>query len=217
MSFGSMLDQLAWDLNDAGPSGTFVTWTREQIRAYLEEAIQLAATSRPDLFIETRIMKVQPCTLVQDTCDCTNIRRVIGQSTKDGRVFKRLRKKKGDETITWTGRVCSSPYKNFELVEYSIDDTTDKLWLYPVVPPGKDIYVVIECSVAPSGIQDSYEIPSELTAPIRQWVLFLAKSMDGEYSSEMITQARLHKDTFFQLLAESKDEDNDITVDSDND
>lgn len=200
MKFGSLLDQLAVDLNDAAPGHEFTTWSKQQIRAYLEEAIQTAFIERPDLFTDTRVIKLKPCTVVQDTCDCTHVRRVIGQSTKDGRVFKTLRPKKNDDKLRWTGRTCPVSPKDFELQEYSIDNVTDKLWVYPQVPAGLDVYIAVECAILPETFGDDYDIPGELQAAVVQWVLFRAKMVDGENNTTIIQVANAHKQTFWELL-----------------
>ena len=201
MRFGSLLDQIAVDLNDAAPGHEFTTWSREQLGAYLEEAIQLAFTERPDLFTETRIIKVQPCSEIQESCDCTQIRRVVGQVTKTGGLIKHLRiKKHGSDRLVWTGRSCSVHPKNFQLQEYYIDSVTDKLWVYPIVPAGVDVYIMIECAVLPSEFGEGYEVHNELRAAVIQWVLFRAKMVDGENNTAIVSVANHHKNTFWELL-----------------
>lgn len=215
MYVSSLLEQLAVDLNDAAPGHEFTAWSREQIRAYLIEGIQVAFTERPDLFIETVIIKVNPCSILQDTCDCTHIRRVIGQSTMDGRIIKELRQRSNNDKLRWTGRTCPTSPDKFELKEYSIDNITDKLWLYPQAPPGKDIYVLVECAKAPDNIQDDYDIATELLAAIKQWVLFRAKMVDGENNAAIIQVAMQHQNTFWKLL-DSQKQNEDITVEKEN-
>lgn len=204
MKFGSLLDQIAVDLNDAAPGHEFTTWSRPQLRAYLEEAIQIAFTERPDLFIDTRIIKVKPCSVVQDTCDCTQVRRVIGQSTANGSIKKYLRVKRlGTDKMVWNGRTCRRHPKNFELEEYYIDGVTDKVWVYPEVPAGLDIYILVECAVLPTEFTDDYVVNSEFRAAVIQWVLFRAKMVDGENNSAIVSIANQHKTTFWELLRNS--------------
>lgn len=200
MNINSLLELIAVDLNDAAPGHEFTTWSREQIRAYVEEAVQVAFIERPDLFIETRVIRLQPCTYIQDTCDCTQVRRVLGQTTKDGRILRLLRPKKNSEKIQWHGRTCPVSPKNFELKEYSIDTLTDKLWVYPMVPAGMDVYVAVECSVAPSENSTNYDIPTELRAAVVQWVLYRAKMVDAENNTGVLAAAKEHQDTFWKLL-----------------
>lgn len=216
MQVSSLLEQLAVDLNDAAPGHEFTTWSRDQIRAYLIEGIQVSFSVRPDLFIETVIIKAEPCSVVQDTCDCTHIRRVIGQSTKNGRIIKELRQRSNDDKLRWTGRTCPVPPDKFELKEYSIDNATDKLWLYPQVPAGKDIYVMVECAKVPEDIDDDYDIPAELLAPVVQWVLYRAKMVDGENNTAIIQVATGHQNTFWALLKAQKDNE-DLTSETEND
>lgn len=216
MQVSSLLEQLAVDLNDAAPGHEFTTWSRDQIRAYLIEGIQVSFSVRPDLFIETVIIKAEPCSVVQDTCGCTHIRRVIGQSTKNGRVIKELRQRSNDDKLRWTGRTCPVSPDKFELKEYSIDNATDKLWLYPQVPVGKEIYVMVECAKVPEDIDNDYDIPAELLAPVVQWVLYRAKMVDGENNTAIIQVATGHQNTFWALLKAQKDNE-DLTSETEND
>lgn len=208
MKFDSLLDQIAVDLNDAAPGHVFTTWSREQLRAYLEEAIQIAFTERPDLFMETRVIKVKPCTVVQDTCDCTQVRRVIGQSTAGGSIIKYLRfKQSGTDKLVWNGRTCRVHPKKFELQEYYIDGVTDKVWVYPEVPAGIDVYILVECAVIPDVFGPSYNIHTELRAAVVQWVLYRAKMVDGENNTAIVSVANYHKTTFWELLRASVNEE----------
>lgn len=199
MKFSSLLERLAVDLNDAAPGHEFTTWSRPQLRAYLEEAVSTAFIERPDLFTETRIIKLKPCTVVQDTCDCTHIRRVIGQATKDGRILNTLKPKKNNDKLIWNGWTCPVHPRDFKLTQYSIDDVTNKLWVYPQVPAGLDIYVAVECAVMPDTSGD-YDVPVELEAAVIQWALYRAKMVDGENNATIVSVANAHKTTFWELL-----------------
>lgn len=200
MKFNSILYNAAVDLNDAAPGHEFTTWSQEQLRAYVVEALQLAFIVRPDLFTETRIIKLQPCTIVHDACDCTNIRRVFGQCTADGRIINMLRPKKQQDNLIWTGRTCPVSPKNFKLTQYAIDADTNKLWVWPQVPAGLDVYLLVECDVLPDEFTDDYEVSSELQAAVMQWVLYRAKMVDGENNTAIIQVATTHRETFWQIL-----------------
>lgn len=203
MLFSSLLEQLAVDLNDAAPGHEFTTWSREQLRAYLEEAVQTAFAERPDLFMETRVIKLQPCTVLQEACDCTHIRRIIGQCTKDGRIIKLLKPRKYNDRIVWNGRTCMGNPKTFELNQYAIDDKSNRLWVWPQIPGGMDVYVLVECAVIPDTFGD-YDVPDELRAAVLQWALYRAKMVDGENNQSIVAVANAHKETFWQLIAVHK-------------
>lgn len=200
MNIKSLLYQVAVDLNDAAPGHEFTTWSEQQLRAYLEEAIQTAFTRRPDLFIQTRVVKVEPCSVVQDVCDCTKLRRVIGQTDENGRIIKLLRPRKRDDALLWTGRTCHKSPKEFQLSHYTIDEASNKLWLYPQVPAGLDVYVLLECVVMPEAIDDNTTIPPELVGAVVQWALYRAKMVDGENSPTVVSVANAHKAAFWELL-----------------
>ncbi len=200
MKFESMLHNIAADLNDAEPGHEFTTWTQAQIANYIREAIRVAFVERADLFVETKILKVTACQHLVDTCDCTHVRRVLWQSDKDGNPLHMLRVRKNSDKLVWRGMTCPVNPRDFKLEEYSIDNVTDKLWVYPQVPGGIDVYIAVECSVLPDEIGDDYEIPNELDAAVVQWVLWRAKSVDAETNATANQVANMHQDTFWKLL-----------------
>lgn len=214
MLVSSLLVSIADDLNDNENGFLFTTWKESLVVDWILEALQLSFTERKDLFNSLRVLEVDPCTTYQTACDCTSIRRVIGQSTESGRVIKELRKRSATAT-SWTGRICA-PRFNETLSEYAIEGDTNQLWLYPPIAPGKKVYVLIECFVIPSSIDSSFDIPEELVPAVRQWVLYRAKSMDEEMTQLMIQTAELHKQTFWQILNSQK-ENLDSTPEATND
>lgn len=200
MFLNDVVTQIAQDLNDAAPGHEFTTWTEGQLRFYVQEALHTIFNIRPDLFIETRIIKMQPCTYVQDTCDCTQIHAVIGQVTESGRVIKRLRKREQGTKQLWAGWTCHVSPKNFELREYYIDTDTDKLWVFPQVPAGTDVYLMVECSVLPNALEDGYAISGELVPMVIQWALYRAKMIDGESNQLILAAAKEHRSVFEGLV-----------------
>lgn len=203
MFIGSLLDLLAVDLNDAAPGHAFTTWSKEQLGAYLEEAIQLAFLERPDLFLEERVLKVEPCALRHEVECCTKIRRVLGQCDARGRVTHMLRPRKLDMRMVWTGRTCATSPKTFKLTQYAIDDMDDSIWLWPQVPAGQDVYVLVQCAVLPTNVGEGYDVPEELVPAVRQWALYRAKVIDAEVNQTVAQIATDHKQTFWQLLQAS--------------
>lgn len=203
MRIGSLLELLAVDLNDAAPGHEFTTWPKQQLRAYLVEALQTAFIERPDLFLEEVVVKVVPCAVRQVLDCCTKIRRVIGQCDADGHVFKLLRPRRMDDRLVWTGRTCAVPPNKFSLSQYALDDAADAIWFWPQVPAGLDVYVLVECAKMPADVDDDYDVESELCAAAVQWALYRAKSIDAENNQAIVQVADNHKQTFWQLLTVS--------------
>ena len=204
MKVSELVDQLAVDLNDAAIGYEFTTWTKSQLKFYLREGMLIAFDNRPDLFGETQIIKVDPCSELQDTCDCTYILRVYGQSTKDGDIIKPLKQKKSVDEVKWTGRKCLSSPKYFELTHYYIDNTTKKLWLFPKVPGGLDIYVMIECAALPD-LEGDFEVTEEVRVAVYQWALGRALEMDSENNPTVAQIATSHFTLCFNLLKAQKE------------
>lgn len=202
MKFKTLLAEIAGDLNDNEEGHVYTTWQESDVRAWIKEAIGLIFDNRPDLFLELRIIKIEPCTTRQTACDCEVVRRVIGQVTKSGRLIKQLRERSLDIQLQWVAPACrrrtGSP---FSLDGYAIDSVGDSLYIFPEVPPGIDVYVQVECAVRPDeDISDTTDIKSELIAAIKQWVLFRAKSIDAELAPAILQMATVHKTTFYEIV-----------------
>ena len=56
----NLLLSYARDLDDAYPGYEFSIWSREQLLQDFNEALCLNAAQRPDLFIATKVIKVDP-------------------------------------------------------------------------------------------------------------------------------------------------------------
>lgn len=199
----SLLSQLSADLADPG----FVRWTREQLRTYLLEGLIVAFSKRPDLFLERVVIKLDTCTTLQETCECDRVLRVLGQSTEGGRIIRTLRRKTSSAKIVWNGKPCPADSADFKLSSYSITPTTNVLEVYPEVPPGVDVWIVVECAKAPDKLSDSDSYSNTLSVAATQWALSRAHRVDGEVSTVAFNLARDHEISFWRLLAYNMIED----------
>lgn len=206
MSIKSLVEELASDLNDDEQGHEFQTWSPEDIRVWVIEGINLIYDRRPDLFMEHVIIKVDPCSIIQDTCECDSIRRVFGQVTENGRLIKQLRKRGLEVSFEWTGKTCRKRLTagdEFKLDSYAIDTFSDTLYVWPEVPPGVDVWIKAECAHRPTEDEladDGYEVPEGAMVATKQWALWRAKSVDAEVSSPASNAAQLHYRAFFEVL-----------------
>lgn len=207
MSLESLVEQVTSDLNDDATDHENTTWAENDIRVWVGEGISLVYDKRPDLFMERVVIKVDTCSIIQETCECDKIRRVIGQVTEEGRLLAPLRERGLEISFQWTGKPCRSKRNTgqatFRLESYAIDDTTDTLYLWPEVPPGIDVWVEVECSHRPTQEElesDDYTIPEGALVAAKQWALWRAKSMDMEISASAMAAAQRHYQAFFDVL-----------------
>lgn len=198
----AIVQQVSVDLNDFAPGFEFTTWTEPQLTAYIIEGLQVAYQVRPDLFLDTHVLKLESGTSVQRPCGCSQVRRVYGVCDSTGHVLYGLRKRKDSDKLKWYGSVCPTDPRYYKAREYSIDSKGDTLFIEPAPPAGQDVYVLVECAVAPTSdnTQATTEIEPELVAPIIQWALYRAKMMDSENNSTIFAVAKEHKSTCFSLL-----------------
>lgn len=203
MNVQSLVAMIASDLNDNEDGHAYQTWPANQIRGWIVEGVSLIYEKRPDLFMQNKIIQVTPCSIIQDTCNCDVIRRVIGQVTASGRLLKPLVQRGLEIGFQWTGKACKPKLKTgegFQLESYAIDTVTDALYIWPEVPPHVDTYVAVECAVRPEGLAASDDVSSAYSTAVVQWVLWRAKSMDMEISAAASNAAQLHYKSFFDLL-----------------
>jgi hypothetical protein len=207
MSLESLVEQITGDLNDSESGHENITWAASQIRVWIGEGISLVYDKRPDLFMERVIFEVDNCSIIQSSCECDTVRRVIGQVTEGGRLIRTLRQRGLEISFEWTGVPCRPKHvpgqTEFKLESYAVDTMSDTLYIWPEVPLGMQAWVEVECSHRPSQDElasDGYEIPSGALVAAKQWALWRAKSMDMEISGAASSAAQLHYRAFFEAL-----------------
>lgn len=198
----ALVEQASVDLNDHAAGFEYTTWSAQQLSAYALEGLQVAFTMRPDLFLHTETIKLEPGTAVQKPCGCTQIRRVYGVSNAMGRVLYPVRKIKQSDRMTWTGRRCPVDPKYYRMREYAIDTDNDTLIVDPPPPSGQDVFLLVECAKVPTAEEFgmSAEVTEELSAPVIQWILYRAKMVDSENNSAILQTAAKHEQSFYNLL-----------------
>lgn len=204
MLLADLINQIATDLNDAEPGHEFTSWTQEQLTNYALDALQIIFVERPDLFSEKVVLRVAPCTTIQELCGCDRITNILGQSDRNGRLLKVLRKRKEDSKLQWPGGGFGS---NCEILDpgkyvaqsFSIDTDLKSYRIYPSPPFGTEIYVLAECYVKPDTV--SGQLSDELIPAIREWILRGAKMMDAENNAAIFAVAKAHETTFWDLIA----------------
>ena len=189
------------DLNDQTPGYEFLRWPASQLQAYLQEAFMYLLDYVHDLYQDRVVVELAPGAGWQEACECEEIVRVLGESTRSGRIIRRLNRLDDDETLEW-----DSGYKNCgfssssQLYGYILSSTDSSLFrVVPDVKPGKPKYVVLECYKDPEVPTETTDIPDELVMAIKQWMLWRALSVDSENNSAIIQLASQHRETYFAL------------------
>jgi hypothetical protein len=196
------LERLSRELNDAAPGHEFTTWSKELLRGFLSDAIQLIVRVQPAYFVEDVVLTLTACAEYHPICPCSELKPedVIGQSTADGHVVKTLRYRSDDIRLRWFGKPCKSKAKPFRLKEYSISKDGKGLKVYPPVPPGQNVYLMLRCLITPNDFSDGAEFDDELVPAIVQWCLSQAKFLDAENNAAILAVAKEHENTFWTLL-----------------
>lgn len=206
----NLLLSYASDLSDDYPGHEFSLWPRDKLLEYFNEALCLISAQRPDLFEELKVVKVESCSSYLDLCDCNKILEVLGQSTADGKVIKRLTRRTHSAN-TWTGKVRLSAGFTTVLSEYEVLKDSNLVQVFPEnIDPTKDIYVLVRCAVNAKHYELDSDPPSDncaFLAAARLWVLYNAKMKDAEFSPSMREAAKEHREMFIAILALVKNAD----------
>lgn len=205
----TLLLDFAQDLNDAYPGYEFSIWTQAQLLRWFNEALCLIATQRPDMFTEQKIVKVQSCENYMDLCDCLNVLQVLGQCDAQGRQVRPI-SRRAAKSAGWQGIRRKQEFTD-TITEYELLETGNLLRVYPNnLDPTKDLYVLLLCSVQPKTYTLDDEAPDQrcaFMAAARHYVLYSAKSMDGEFSQSYKQAAEHHQQMFASILEFTKKAD----------
>lgn len=202
MNGADIIREVSLDLNDQEPGYEYTRWSRSQLQSYLREALLHVGKRMQDWFIERIVLTVQPGADWQSGCGCTDIIRIVGESTKDGRLLRTLRRLEDDEANTWPGSVtrCQRIGSGYTMESYSISAVDDSLFrVQPPVPYGDKKYVIAECYVEPDGALGT-DVNAEAVMIVKQWMLYRALSLDSENNPDILNLAKQHQQTFFELL-----------------
>lgn len=203
MNGGELIREVSLDLNDQEPGHEYIRWTVPQLQSYMREVLLELGEYFGDWFLHRLVVPVSPGADWQSACSCTEIIRIVGESTKSGQLKRHLYRSMDIDENTWAGDVwgaCAFAGK-YAMQGYSISSTDESLFrVYPPVPPGEgQHYVLVECYAQPSGdLADT--IPTRAVALVKQWMLYRALAIDSENNATITKLAEQHKQTYFDLL-----------------
>lgn len=200
-----IIREVSLDLNDQEPGYEYTHWKKNQLRSYLQEALNHVYVALKYLFVERLVVKLKPGDVWQQACDCDDIVRVLGVTDAKGSyIIKNLRKRSDDDSIVWFSThddMCRYGQRA-RLESYMINATDGKSFrVFPPAPASaSDTYVLVECNVPPSA--ESGNVPFEVVAAVKQWMLFRAMMLDSENNAAIAEIGVQHRDTFYRLVQE---------------
>lgn len=203
MTVQDIIEDVSRDLNDQEQGYEYTRWPVTQLQSYLAEALVNDSYLLKDLFHTEEVVKIAPGGGWQKVCGCSEIIRIVGECTEDGDVYRYLTRTYDDERLNWPGSVypqCMEP-ETAEPVSYVISSVDiDRFRVMPPVPPGQDRYVLVQCYHRPDGRSLTDEVPEEMVAMVKQWMLYRALIMDSENSPAISAIAGTHLTTHDNLL-----------------
>ena len=204
MKAAAVIEDVSRDLNDQELGYEYVRWTKAQLMSYLREALLDAAPYLKDLFLSKVVVRVEPGGGWQKACSCTEILKVEGVSDADGRLIRSLQRLPDDESYDWDGREpgrCMDPSK-WKAQGYAINSVDDSEFrIAPPLPGGKpDVFVVVRCYGAPENVTEDTDVPGEILAAVKQWMLYRALSVDSENNAAITELALNHRKSYTDLL-----------------
>lgn len=199
-----IIREVSLDLNDQEPGYEYTHWKKSQLRSYLQEALNHVYVALKYLFVERVVVSLEYGAVWQQCCVCDDIHRVLGTTNAEGtRILKRLRRRNDEDDIFWSGShdtQCAYG-KPYSAESYMINATDGRSFMvFPPVPASAPRqYVLVECYVPPDA--DSLaEVPLEVAAAVKQWMLFRAMMLDSENNAAIAEIGVQHRDTFYRLV-----------------
>lgn len=204
MNTRTIIRQVSLDLNDQEPGYEYTRWTYDQLASYLQEALNHLYNSLKYLFTAKVVVPLEYGDVWQDACQCEDIQRVLGMTNAEGtRILKRLRRRTDDDSIVWSSeRSAKCSYgKKYEAESYMINATDGRSFMvFPPVPPSAPRqYALIECYVPPE-VTDERDVPFEVVAAAKQWMLYRAMMIDSENNATIAEIGLKHRETYFSLV-----------------
>lgn len=198
-----LIREVAQDLNDLEPNHEFTRWSRDQLQSYLREALSIAGSNLKSRFTRQVVLEVKPGAAFQKACECTEIVRIFGECTSQGLLLKTLRRVDDIDEINWVGgcnsQSCTKEYCTC-LVSFTLSRSNPSEYkVYPPLRHGAHAYVLAECYIAPDG-DYTRDIPADLVAMVKAWMLYRALSVDAETSPAVAQAAASHRTDFFDML-----------------
>lgn len=208
MLVSDVVRDLSVDLNDQVPGYEYTRWTKEQLAVYVAEALlQLAALPEIRRYFTKRVIIPLDAGFVwQGACaECTQVVRILGESSSSGQLLRQLRRMEDAEDNIWAGDVfsahCASSPKDYKMTGYSVNAADpSQFMVFPPVPYGQKRYVVADCYQEPDGTNMSTDVPDKLIAIVKQWALYRALMVDSENSPTITGVAERHNQTYFKLI-----------------
>ena len=103
-----IIREVSLDLNDQEPGHEYVRWPFVQLHSYLREGLIDVSYRLKDLFTSSVVIEVESGEYWQKACTCTKVLRVVGLSTPQGRITRRLRRYLDTDEFIWVGAPCAA-------------------------------------------------------------------------------------------------------------
>lgn len=204
MRVGDIIRAVSRDLNDHEPGYEYTHWPYEQLAEYLHEAlVQLSAVFKK-FFVVRRVVELQPGGGWQAACECSQILRVIGETTSDGQqILRFLTHATDNPDLIWGDKIRSCG--NYVPESYAISSTDNALFrVFPALPRGsKSRYVLVECYVTPESVQDATDVPGRLVPMVKQWMMSRAYMVDSENNTTVVQLADQHLKIYNSLVQQA--------------
>lgn len=195
------------DLNDQEPGYEYTHWPKDQLAEYLHEALVQLSAQFQKFFVAQRVVEVRPGGGWQRACGCSQVLRVIGEVSKDGRqTIRLLSHLRDDPDLVWAGAVGRCEWAHYELESYSISTTDNSLFrILPALPRGsKPRYVLVECYASPDAVVDSTDVPGRLMPMVKQWMMARAYMVDSENNQTVLQLADQHMKIYNMLVQQAQ-------------
>lgn len=206
MTAAEIIRQVSLDLNDQEPGFEYTHWSYDLLKSFLHDGLLLLSAQFKKYFVQQKVVKVQPGDVWQSACDCSQILRVLGETTKDGKqIIRTLFRAEDNLLATWASdiRACQSCGQKYAMSHFVINGADDSQFkIMPPLPRGVNTprYVLVECVDGLKDVSDDYEVRGRMIPLLKQWMLARAYMVDSENSQAVMQLSAKHMEIYNMLV-----------------
>lgn len=206
MTAAEIIRQVSLDLNDQEPGYEYTHWSYDLLKSYLHEGLLLLSAQFKKYFVQQKVVQVYPGGVWQRACECDQILRVLGETTKDGKQILRTLFRAEDSLLaTWASdaTACQSCGRSYVMSHFVLNEADDSQ--FKIMPPlprdeKRPRFVLIECVDALKDVADDYSVRSRVVPMLKQWMLSRAYMVDSENSQAVMQLAVQHRELYMLLV-----------------
>ncbi len=189
------------DSYDCDPEYNFTRWKRSELAHYAQDAVNMIFMLIPNKFTTCKTIPLTKGRVQKLPDSCVKLTKVIGVDGGNSRASSSIASTAEERLGELFPSGCSESLtpNEYEVKEYSIEETSDNIFYVNPPSPEDGIEINVICACPPDTSDKDYQGESWMHNPIIEWVLYRAYSSEDE-SAQQANMAKFHLDHFYTIL-----------------